>query len=118
MRDIPQLVTEGVSEYLTDYHRPGYTEDTLREFVVLDDIESKKANRKSNEEEGAEADQSPNEQGEEDDDYEDEEEEGSMSEGSSEDGDNSDVPLEEVDMMLEEGNDRTIDQEVFMFLFL
>lgn len=102
-KDEPRLHTEGVSEYLTHYERTGYTEDSLRQFVVLDDIETKGKKRKRENEDGEEEGEGE----EEDEDSEDEDEEHEESNDSADsyygETDHSDVCDDEIEKMLEEG---------------
>lgn len=99
----PRLHTEGVSEYLTHYERTGYTEDSLRQFVVLDDIESKGKKRKREAEDGEEEGEGE----EEDEDSEEEDEDQDESNDSADsyygETDHSDVCDDEIEKMLEEG---------------
>ncbi|XP_034255865.1 microprocessor complex subunit DGCR8 [Thrips palmi] len=104
-KEEPRLHTEGVSEYLTHYERTGYTEDSLRQFVVLDDIGSKGKKRKRDNEEGEEEGEGDEEDEDSEDEDEDQEQEESNDSADSYYGetDNSDVCDDEIEMMLEEG---------------
>ena len=100
-REEPRLHTEGVSEFLTHYERIGYTEDSLRQFVVLDDIskESKGKKRKRDADDGED-------EVDDEDDYSDDDEPDENNESSDsyyEETDHSDVPDDEIEKMLEEG---------------
>lgn len=100
-REELKLHTEGVSEYLTHYERTGYTEDSLRQFVVLDELNSEGKKRKREPEDGE--DELDEEDDGSDEDEQDENNDSSDSYYDETDHSDSDVPDDEVEKMLEEG---------------
>ncbi|KAK3909179.1 Microprocessor complex subunit DGCR8 [Frankliniella fusca] len=104
----PRLHTEGVSEFLTHYERSGYTEDSLRQFVVLDELGSEKDRKRKRAGEGGEdeGEDEGDEEGDGDDndsEDDDQEENNDSSDSYYEETDHSDVSDDEIEKMLEEG---------------
>ncbi|XP_052122443.1 microprocessor complex subunit DGCR8 isoform X2 [Frankliniella occidentalis] len=104
----PRLHTEGVSEFLTHYERSGYTEDSLRQFVVLDELGSEKDRKRKRGGEGCEDE--PEDEGDEegdgdenDSEEDDQEDNNDSSDSYYEETDHSDVSDDEIEKMLEEG---------------
>ena len=97
-KEEPRLHTEGVSEFLTHYERTGYTEQSLREFVVLDEISSdSKAKKRKRDADDAE------DEGDEEFDFSEDDEQDESSDSYYDETDHSDVPDDEIERMLEEG---------------